>query len=352
MMTVTNKIFVKTIVFSISLSIIFIWSFSFIVDPYGKNNKFIFKGNKEKIVRDERIRKFDLIIKNPAASSFIFGSSRGLTLNAKKLANLTKTESLNLAFSSASAHEYYLFIKYLLETRKVSNIIIGIDLFAYTKNFSSNGVMPPELLSYFGMDDGYSMKSYLSSKMFSHALDTLKRNYFDDFKPSNTYTRRGKIIKKRYLQAKNNKIEFKKFITTHVIDESIHWGSTTSELSSEQLDYLLKIKKLCDKYKVNLYLFMSPLYIKQIKMKNNRFKQQQKLLKYIVNNISPVMDYNSITKINTVPFFFLDSFHYSYEVADMIVEDFFWEDSNKIKNLITKENIENYIETVNKRLLN
>ena len=350
-MIIKNKNFVKIIVFSILLSIMFIWSFSFVVDPYGKNNKFVFKGNKEKIVRDERTRKFDLIIKNPAASSFMFGSSRGLMLSAEKLGYLTGTESLNLAFSSASAHEYYLFIKYLLETRKVSNIIIGIDLFAYTKNFISNGVMPPELLSYFGIDDGYSMKSYLSSKIFSHSLDTLKRNYSDDFKPTNSYSPRGKIIKNFYLQAKNNEVDFKKYITTHVIEDSIHWGSTTSELSAEQLSYLLKIKNICDEYKVNLYLFMSPLYIKQIKMKNNRFKQQQQLLKYIVNNISPVMDYNGITKINIDPFSFLDSFHYSYDVADMIVEKFFLESLKRSNNLVTKENIENYIDDINKKLL-
>ncbi len=65
---------------SVLLSMVFIWTFNFIIDPYGKNNKFVFEGNKEKIVRDERIRKFDLIVKNPAASSFMFGSSRGLML--------------------------------------------------------------------------------------------------------------------------------------------------------------------------------------------------------------------------------------------------------------------------------
>ena len=351
-MAIKNKKFVKIIVFSILLSVIFIWSFSFVVDPYGKNNKFVFKGNKEKIVRDERIRKFNLIIENPAASSFMFGSSRGLMLDAKKLGDLTNTESLNLAFSSASAHEYYLFIRYLLETRKVSNIIIGIDLFAYTKNFISNGVMPPELLSYFEIDDGYSMKSYLSSKMFSHSLNILQRNYSDDFKSVNSYTPRGRIIKKLYLQAKNNEVEFKKYITAHVIADSIHWGSTTSELSSGQLGYLLKIKNICYKYNVDLYLFMSPLYIKQIKMKNSRFKQQQKLLKYIVNNISPVMDYNGITNINIDPYSFLDSFHYSYDVADIIIENFFSEKSKQRKNFITKENIENYINDVNKKLLN
>ena len=143
----------------------FVWVFNFIVDPYGYNNKIIFEGNKTKMVRDERISKYRLLSKFPTAESFIFGSSRALMVDPKRLRKLTGTESLNMAFSSASAYEYYLYIKYLTETRKVSNIVIGIDLFAYTKNFNSNSVLPPELLKYHKLDLNHSFKSYLSIKM-------------------------------------------------------------------------------------------------------------------------------------------------------------------------------------------
>lgn len=345
-----NRKFVKFLVSILVFSMVFIWMFNFLIDPYGYNKIFIFNGNKEKLVRDERSSKFDLLIKNKKASSFIFGSSRALVLDAAKLTKLTNTESLNLAFSSASSAEYYLFIKYLLETRKVSNIIIGIDLFAYTKNFNSNGVMPQKLLSYFDMENDVSSKKYLSIKMFRRSIDVINKNYSSEFKSKHSYTDRGKIIRKNYLEIKNNKFEFEKYITKHVKEGTEHWGSKNSELSVEHLDNLVKIKKMCDKYKANLHLFMSPLYIKQIMMKNNRFEQQKKLLRFVVDNISPVMSYNGITKINTDPYSFRDVFHYSDDVGDYILENFFSKKLKKSVYYITKENVDVHFENINKKI--
>ena len=349
---INHKFAVKTIVLLVFATLFFIGSINYIVDPYGKNNIFIFTGNVIKLVRDERSRKFELITKNPKASSFIFGSSRALVMDAKKLGEITKTEALNLAFSNATAHEYYMFIKYLLENRKVSNINIGIDLFAYKDNFISNGVMPPELLDYFGMKNNYSLKGYLSSKMFAYSLETLFINYIKQAKPNHFYTTSGKIIKKRYLIAIKNESTLKKHINEYVINDLTHWNSKKSELSSKQLGYLSQIKSMCDKYNVKLKLFMSPLYIKQITMKGNQFIEQKNLLRYIVNNISPVFDYNRITFLNINPYSFSDSFHYSYDVADMIIDDMYLKKSGDNMNYISRENIDSYIKTINQRLLN
>lgn len=356
-MTLKNnyKIFTFSLIFLILFTLFIVWPVNYVVDPYGKNHRFNFSGNKEKFIRDERIDKFKLLEDNKNAKSFIFGSSRSLMLDAVKLSELTNTEALNLGFSSASSSEYYFFIKYLIETRDVSNIVISIDLFSYTENFNSNGIMPAKLLSYFNIDDGPSHKDYVSFNMFIRSWDTLSRNYSKKKKFNSQYTARGKIIKRDYLEISNDKIKRKKFVETNVVNSAPRWGSTNSKLSNESLGKLLQIKQLCDKYKINLYLFMNPLYIKQITMRNNRFSHQKELLKFIVTRVSPVYDFNTISNLNLDADSFVDPFHYSYEVADFILKEIFenkTSQNSEKRVYVTKNNLDKHLNNVESRIKN
>ena len=348
---INNKPFIKITLMLISVTIFAIFIFNYVVDPYGKNYKFIFSGNKEKIIRDERISKFNLIEINSNAKNFIFGSSRSLMLDPVKLEEYTNSEALNLGFSSASSDEYYLFIKYLLEMKKVSNIVIGIDLFSYTKNFKSNGVMPIELIEYFKLDDKSSLKDYISFDMFKRSWKTLNKNYSGD--PVSRYTPKGKMLKEEYLKVKNNKVNLQRYIEKNVVNDTPRWGAKNSEISNKLLTELLLIKELCEKYNVKLHLFMSPIYIKQITMKKTRFKQQKTLLRHIVSYISPIHDFNGITSINIDPSSYVDTFHYSYDTADLILKEIF---VNEIKNsvrkgfFVTKDNIDNYLFSVDEKI--
>ena len=348
------KLAVKTIVALVFATLFFVWSVNYIVDPYGKNHKYSFTGNVKKLVRDERISKFNLLESYPKASSFIFGSSRSLAIDAVKFGEYTNTEALNMGFSSASSSEYYLFIKYLLETRKVSNIIIGVDLFAYTKNFKSNGVMPRKLLSYFNLDNDSTLKDYVSFRMLVKSFYTLNKNY-NGYELDDYYTPRGKMLKKNYLDIKDNKIKLNEYVKKNVVDDAPRWGSKSPMLSEDLLNNLVKINELCDENKVKLYLFMSPIRINQMTMKKNRFEQQKNLLRYIVTHVSPVYDFNGISSINIDPSSYMDSFHYSYDSADLILKEMF---DKKIENnrkkgfLVTKNNMEGYLSTVDKKLNN
>ena len=352
MLTMNNRFFTKILLVLTIGSIFIVWTFNYVVDPYGENYQFIFSGNTEKHVRDERISKFALIENNPMAKNFIFGSSRSLALDPVKLGEYTHTEALNLGFSSSSSAEYYLYIKYLIETREVSNIVLGIDLLSYTENFESNGVMPPELFSYFNMDNERSLKKYVSFKMFRRSWETLSKNYSNNV-PVSRYTEKGQIIKKDYLAIRDDKERLQQYVEKNVVNDAPRWGSKSSALSDELLSNLSMIKDLCLKNKVNLHLFMSPIYINQITMKNNRFGQQKKLLKYIATNISPIHDFNGITDINIDPVSFLDSFHYSYDIANIILKDIFvTNDSTYTRKgfFVTKDNVDDYIDTVDERL--
>ena len=349
-----NSTFVNAIVFSVIGVSVAIAVTNFVIDPYGKNNIFSNELNRFKIVRDERIGKFELLNNNQDATSFIFGSSRGLILDPGVVDEITAEKTLNLAFSSATAEEYLLYIKYLFETRKVGNIIIGIDLFAYAEGFDSTGTYPQGIRDYFEMDNVYDVAPYLSFRMFKRTIKAIRYNLSHDVDDiDDRYTDNGKILLRDYLEALNDKDDLEYYVTKNVVTRPARWATRYDGLDMGRLNALDKIKQLCVQNQANLYVFTSPLYIKQVTMKQNKFYLQKDLLRYIVRNISPVLDMNTIQRTNTDPTFFIDNFHYSYDFADSILTQLLTGEpvDNKYRGeVVTKENIEPYLDKIEGRL--
>ena len=294
---------------------------NYFIDPYSKNNLFTNVLNTQKAVRDERISKFNLIQKHSDARSFLFGSSRGLLLDPILFEKLTGSSTLNLAFSSGSIDEHYLYIKYLLDTRPVEHIMIGIDLFAYSEGFFSHGTLPQELRDYFGLDNDYSLTNYLSFNMLKKSIKTIKYNLKNQRKEKGKYTAKGQIASSGYKNFQDNPTKLKEYLQINVIDKPSRWDTRFNSLDKKRLAQLKEISQLCQTKDVQLHLFMSPLYIKQIRMKQNKFFLQKELLAYIAKNISPIWDYNAITTINTDPYAFDDEFHYTFKTADSIMTE-------------------------------
>ncbi len=327
--------------------------FNYIIDPYGYNNRFHLSMNSEKAIQDERIFKFELLKKYPKADSFLFSSSRGLNLSPSIVTSLSGYTTINCAFSSASADEYYLYIKYLIQTREVKQIIIGIDLFAYADGFDSDGTLPEPLLSYFHLNDNHSFKTYFNYDAFNKSIKTIQHNNSHPQSMEERYTNDGQVISGEYRKVMNNQISLKQYIQLKVIDKPARWNTRFNTLNQDRLNKLSEIKTLCDDKGVKLYLFTSPLTLKQITMKQNKFFLQKKLLRYIVQNIQPVWDYNGITLINTDPYAYEDEFHYNYKTGDSILSEILIgsaTNKNYSGTYVTPENITPYLQEVDQRI--
>lgn len=327
--------------------------FNYVIDPYGYNNRFKLGINTQKAIQDERIYKFELIQKNPDADTFIFGSSRGLNLNPALIHSLTGDTTINCAFSSGSADEYYLYIKYLIETRNVKRIIIGIDLFAYAEGFSSSGTLPEALVDYFHLNENRSPSVYFNLDVTKKAVKTIKHNMRHTDKKQERYTDLGQVIPAGYREAMRNKKDLDHYIKTKVIDHPARWDTRFDLLSQDRLDKINEIKQLCDAKGIQLHLFMSPLYIKQITMKGNKFFLQKELLRYLVKNIQPVWDYNAITPINTDPYAYEDEFHYNYLTGESIIAEILTGKAaiQKYSGVyVTSENLDVHLQQVDTRL--
>ncbi|MDD2266019.1 hypothetical protein [Sulfuricurvum sp.] len=330
-----------------------IGAFNYVIDPYGYNHAFPLKINAKKRVQNERQDKFTLLSKYPHVESFIFGSSRALRLNPDIVTSITKDETLNMAFCSASEDEYYLYIKYLVETRKVKTLIIGIDLFAYADAYQSNDTLPASLLAYYHLENTPQMSSYLNYDTLKDSLKTVQVNIKAIPSLNEYYTPHGQNIRIEYLKAAENQTTLKSYTYKNVIEKPPFWHIQKDKLSQERLNQLKEIKKLCDQKGIRLYLFMNPLWIKQITMKQNKFFLQKALLKYIVTTVQPVWDYNAITAINTDPYAYEDQFHFSCKTGDSILSEVIGSKASIAKysgTYVTPQNLEAYLDQVDQNL--
>ena len=328
---------------------VFVGTANYVIDPYAKNNSFGNPLNVKKAVRDERISKFKLLKEHPEAKSFLFGSSRGLLLDPVLFEKLTGSPALNLAFSSGSADEHYLYIKYLLDTRKVEHIMIGIDLFAYSEGFLSHGTLPQELRDYFSLDSDYPLTNYISFNMLKKSIQTVKFNLKNKEEKKGKYTQKGQISSSGYRNVQNNPDKLKRYLEINVINKPARWDTRFNMLDNDRLKKLTEINQLCIERGIQLHLFMSPLYIKQIRMKQNKFFLQKELLSNIVKNIGPVWDYNAVTQINLDPYAFDDEFHYTFRTADSIMTEVLTGKptiKEYMGTYITAENVDTYLANI------
>jgi len=345
----SDKIFVKQTLLIMAFIYVSIYAFNYFIDPYGKNREFINSINKQKLIADQRYDKFELLKKYPDSESFLVGSSRVLRADPIYVKSLTDTNTINLAFSSATPDEYALYIDYILQNYNVKRILLGIDLYAFTDGFQSNGAIPFELLDQFNQSHPFLLRHYTSYKTCAKSLKTIRYNLSGNDYPS--YTSRGKMITKEFDEIKSDEKKYNKYLKENIMDASAKWDAKSDTLSIEKLNILYDIALKCKNKKVQLNLFMNPVYIKQIKMKDSKFYLQQELLKYIANNISPIWDYNGISSLNSDPRNFEDRFHYTAEVSNKMMFQMINNSSESYEGkLITPDNVLKYINDVNKKL--
>lgn len=331
---------------------VLIGTINYVIDPYGYNTAFHLPINAIKKTQNERSDKFQLLSQYPHATSFIFGSSRGLQLNPDIVTALTGDETLNVAFSGASVEEYYLYIKYLIETRKVKNIIIAVDLFAYADGYESGNKMPDALLKYHHLDEKHYFSSYFNYETLKDSFKTIDVNRKNPHPLIQKYQTHGYSRDQNYANALKDTKTMARYIQDNVITKPPYWNTRKDTLSPSRLALLREIKQLCTQNNIHLYVFMSPLWIKQITVKQNKFFLQKALLRYIVTHIQPVWDYNGITDINTDPYAYNDSFHFSYPTGDSMLTEMMTGNARIKKyagTYVKQQNIEEYLHQTDQR---
>jgi|GEM_PF-1248518 len=347
-----RKKFIRLVFVLSFLSISVICIINFIIDPYGKNNFFNFQRiNTSKFALDERVVKFNHLKQNITnIEAVIFGSSRTTILDPDIIYKATGKNAYNASFSSATVEEYSKYINWLIHSgSKLEYIFIGIDLFAFSDDFTSHGTMPQEL-----MEDRYiDIKEYISFDMFKKALIVIYKNlYINTNDVEVNYLKKGMRYYNNYFERKNNEILKLKHLQ-NLENAECYWHAST--YSKTKIQILKELGDICTKNGIKLYLFTNPLSPKQLPLNNYKnFMVLNELLSELVDLKLEIYDFNNFNSVNKNLEYFEDAFHYNYDVANFILYKLLHIENQETPSdfgiLITKYNIKEYLKNLQEKI--
>lgn len=326
--------------------------FNYVVDPMGYNHQFTLPFNKIKNRVDERIMKFNLM-RDPSYNTYIFGSSINTILDPTLIDRimLNQTKAINLAFSSATIDEIELYVNYLLETREVKAVFIPIDLFAFSSDFVSNGILPTELTS---TSQEKRYKEYFSLDMIKASYRTVLGN-IQAAQHSNpeeiNYIAKGMRYYNKYFDAvKRGNLD--QFISENVTHAVPHWHG--SSISEERIRIFKRMYYTLLRNDVEVYIYTNPVTYQQIQ-KDSIFLNLLDLLERLLSGTSmQIYDFNNMNAVNFDNTYFFDHFHYNYDAGNCIIEKILTGKSKCSSNfgyIITEQNIRPYKALITKKYL-
>jgi hypothetical protein len=309
---------------SVAVILILVFGFNFTIDPYGVNRIFIYDFNKIKKQLDERSSKLELL-KGAQYNTFIFGSSRNTIIDPELINNkLTNSRAINVSFGSASIIEIESFFNYIKANHRiVRNIFIPIDLFAFSDVFSARRVKSTEDLVG-SLNSRFNVKTffhpeYLSYRTLIDSLGVIKGNRYGVSKCNAkcaSYKKKGMRYYKDFLESKEYDIK------KNVTDIRPYWK--VDSFTIDRVEVLKRIFKESSKNNISTFIYTNPLTFQQLYASNGKnnygFFVQLDLIEEIVHDTDiKVYDFNNLNSVNLNNDYFVNQFHFNYNVADCII---------------------------------
>lgn len=312
---VTAKSWVKyVLIFFISVTFS-IFSFNYIIDPYGKQN--IFCSFKYKPVLNERGKKYDYIFyKNHIDDydSLILGSSRVMQIIPSN-SPLTKS-FYNFSVHVANNAEKLFILKEWLKRKKLKTVYLGIDYYNFHKNKGPLNISYSKFQNYNSGNYLSISATKLSYKSLKNQLQDSPQTFFNKDGSINYYNKDKLIKNNQYdFSKKTFQIQSKGFVQNNLIKDPF-------VIEDKVFDTLQKIKKLSIKYNFKLYIFITPMQqevINQLKQYPNILKKYKYIDKKLVKIFTKVYNFAIENTYNNERKNFYDPFHYRAILGDKIV---------------------------------
>jgi len=335
-----SKIWIKKLLIYLTSILIFIFSFNFIVDPYGVFNIVNIEGfnkNKNYISNDARTKFYNAKRANP--NVLLIGTSRTEHINPKDLAKYfpEDTNIYNLAIKGSGVTLHKKNIEYFIKNYDIDTIIYGLDLFS----FNSLANRFDEELKYTRYND-YYIEDYVDilfgAKQFSRAFRTLKSNLKKD--PTTIDLNTGWFDEVEMTEKiKKGGLEFLKkhtedTIVNNIFTKSIMYNS--SEFKSKNsidktLDTFDGIYSLCKTNNIKLHIFISPIYSRITKLIFQKgYGETYKYWKKRLSKYPGIIDFSGYNSITNNIENFVDGSHYNDNTSKIIIERLFNEKNNTI----------------------
>lgn len=337
------------LLFSITCSLLVV-SINYIVDPFDIFNSGFLKRPGEVNIR---FTKINYLEKNHYKyNSYLFGSSRIGTTHPKTIEQyIPNSKFYNMTMASANLYDHLMHIRYMIKNKyELKNIYLQIDI----SNMQSYGRSPNDynkkLHPHVTGDSKIEIYFQYLTRIFpKHIKKKIINNIYNkkrdniDLRNTGIFTKskqEKEILENCKKYVKNEKSFHKKRLRLR----GIVYADKTRQAIRE-------IKNLCKDNHINLYVFTTP-HNKNM-MDTYIIEDYLKFLTLIAGEVNyyDFSGYNSVTTNNCNYYEFS---HYRPIVSKLIAARIFHDKSIKVPNdfgiYITKDNINNYIYKLRKKL--
>lgn len=312
-----KRYFYKNILI-ITVIIFMIFTFNYVLDPYG-----IWKKSYEKQVLEpnKNYIKTKYIIKNPKKyDSFLFGSSKVGAIEAELIPN---GNYYNMTYSQGVPKEWLDGINIFLENDvDIKNVIIALDEFSFTVN-PENHLKQPMRIPYSSLENNFKLfKTYLLRNPFDlYNTETLKA-IASDYYPNGNQDIFGTGRSTRTFEEDEDKI--KALGDTHINDPkfnkpTLFFAEDREDRIDKTLEEVNEIKNVCEANNINLYVIFSPIH-------KTTYLANEDIINRAKEGLSKITDFYDFAILNEITennYYWSETIHYRLIVGREIINTIF-----------------------------
>ncbi len=305
----------------IIVALLFIAGTNFFVDPYG-----YFKAQKgENYTCDEedylREQKAEHIkYHGKEYDAFLVGGSKAGAIKAEKLSEIDGYKYYNCWLLSGNFEDYYEYINFILKNAKPKKILLHLST-SEIANFDRES-----------KGDIYEIPAVMKgekkyAEYIKFLFKNLKVSYETVTNKETTYplkpTGERNLDKYyEYLDSHRDVNEYYNYLMKDMVDPYLprltQGTKDKSALVEKNMDYLKKIKELCDKKDVEFQVFLGTLFIgEMVGYEGDSFYNWLIQMVQLTDGLWCFNNYNDLVYN---PFNYYNARHYYYETADLMID--------------------------------
>lgn len=305
----------------ILLCLLFIMGTNYIIDPYGyfgaqKGENYSM--DEEDYLREQKAEHIKYHADDYDA--YLVGGSKAGAIRSEKLSELDGLRYYNCWLLSGNFEDYYSYSKYIIETAHPKKILLHIstsEIAQFDREAKGDIYEIPAVMS--GESKTEEVFRFLF-KNLSTSFDTImdKNDGYPVTESGERNLRKYYNYYKEHLDAN----EYYNYLMKDMVDPYLprltNGTKDKAELVNSNMDYLKKIKKLCDKNGVELQVFLGTLFIgEMVGYEGNSFYNW---LTQMVEVTGGLWCFNNYNELVYNPFNYYNARHYYYEMGDLMID--------------------------------
>lgn len=321
MTTMNAKKWTLGFVFLIILCLLFIAGANFFIDPYGyfsarKGENYTM--DEEDYLREQKAEHIKYHADDYDA--YLVGGSKAGALHSDKLSEIDGYRYYNCWLLSGNFEDYYNYSKYIIETAHPKKILLHIstsEIAQFDREAKGDIYEVPAVMS--GESKIAEVVKFLF-KNLSVSFDTITNT--EKTYPVLPTGERNLTKYYEYYNAHHDTTQYYDYLMKAQVDpylpRLINGTKDKADLVNSNLEYLKKIKRLCDKNDVELQVFLSTLFIgEMVGYEGNSFYNWLSQMVEITGGLWCFNNYNDLV-FN--PFNYYNARHYYFEMGDLMIE--------------------------------